>query len=57
MDCTCNEINIHKLISLRFNMHIGAGRGVAWGDMQVIPLWDIWYGGTYAIVGQLAYCT
>ncbi len=25
--------------------------------MQDIQLWDNWYGGTYAIVGQLAYCT
>ena len=31
IDCTYNEINVHELNALSFNMRIEAGRGVAWG--------------------------
>ncbi len=52
-----NGINVHELISLRFNMHIGAGKGGSMGGHAGMPVWDTGYGGTYAIVGQLAYGT
>ena len=44
MDCTGNEINVLELISLRFNMHIGAGRGGSMGG----------HAG-YTIVGHLVW--
>ena len=38
IDCTYNEINVHELNALSFNMRIEASWGVAWGDMQVYPV-------------------
>ena len=55
MNCTCNGINVHELISLSFNTHIGAGRGGSMGGTcrlchcgtigmgVLMQLWDSWH--------------
>ncbi len=48
---------VHELISLRFNMNIGAGKGEGMGGSCRYASVGHWAWGTNAIVGHLAYGT
>ncbi len=39
-----NGIKVHELISLRFNMNIGAGKGDGMGGHAGMPVWDTGHG-------------